>query len=76
VSAMDAEDCDRIEASHRPCVTWQNATVGWVCLCGNSWPCRLLQLADDARRAHAAITRAYVERAPNEFWVSDRDAGR
>jgi hypothetical protein len=73
---MKPEDIERIEQTHGPSVTWQNGAVGWVCICGDAWPCRLLQLADDARRAHAAIKRAYVDRGGNEFWVSDHDVAR
>ncbi len=54
---MDAEDVARIEQTHKASVTWLNGAVGWVCVCGNSWPCRLLQLADDARQRQARVTR-------------------
>jgi dihydrodipicolinate synthase/N-acetylneuraminate lyase len=68
---VNAEDIDRIEATHGPSVNWQNGAVGWICMCGNGWPCEVLRLADDARKAQAAIKRGYQDRGENEFWVSD-----
>ena len=54
---MNADDVARIEQTHKASVTWLNGAVGWVCVCGNQWPCRLLQLADDARRQQARAGR-------------------
>ncbi len=67
---MDDDAIDRIEADHGPSVHWQNGAVGWICRCGGRWPCEVLRLADDARRAHAAML-AYDEPSPNEFWSRD-----
>lgn len=55
---MTPEEITRIENTHGPSVTSQNGSVGWVCTCGASWPCRVLQLADDARRQHHRVERA------------------
>jgi hypothetical protein len=65
---MTPEDADRIEQTHRATVGWQAGVVGWQCLCGNPWPCRLLQLADDVRRAREAWSRDFEEFSPGEFW--------
>jgi hypothetical protein len=68
--AVDAEDIARIEADHGPSVTWQSSQIGYECKCVGPWPCRVMQLADDARKARAAIKRVYQDRGVNEFWVS------
>ncbi len=54
---VNADDVVRIEQTHKASVMWLNGAVGWICVCGNAWPCRLLQLADDARQQQARVTR-------------------
>ncbi len=54
---MDPETIQRVEETHGPSVIWRNGLVGWICTCGAPWPCRVLQLADDARRQQYRVVR-------------------
>jgi hypothetical protein len=63
---MNAEDANQIDVEHTPDVVYGlGGGLAWVCGCGSSWPCRQLQLADDARQRQARIARAQRDRSGN-----------